>query len=269
MADNNKNAAKNAARAAAELKKQKKKKWCPIIAPAMFNNKVIGESLLDDASMLMNRHITVNMMQLNGDMKRQNVSIMFKVTDVKEGKGLTDAVKYEISSSSLRRLAKRDKDKLSDSFVVKTADDKLVRIKPLMITNNLTKGSVSAALIKDCRAVCKELVNKIKFEQLISDLVMNKFQREVKELLHKTYPLRTFEVRMLSIETRKKKESIEEEELLKMKQLKEQKRKEKLEESEIEEPSKKQEDASLMDEEIEGSQEENSEDDAQEYSEEE
>lgn len=271
MADNNKNAAKNAARAAAELKKQKKKKWCPIIAPNIFNNKVIGESLLDDASMLMNRHVTVNMMQLSGDMKRQNVSIMFKVTDVKEGKGLTDAVKYEISSSSLRRLAKRDKDKLSDSFVVKTADEKLVRIKPLMITNNLTKGSVSAALIKDCRAVCKELVNKIKFEQLISDLVMNKFQKEVKEILHKTYPLRTFEVRMLSIETRKKKESIEEEELLKMKQLKEQKQKEKQEESEIEEPSKKQEDESeeesLVDEDIEDSQEDS--DDQEDDSEEE
>ena len=233
MADNNRNAAKNAARAAAEAKKQKKKKWCPIVAPAMFNNKVIGESLLDDASMLMNRHITANMMQLNGDMKRQNVSIMFKVVDVQEGKGLTQAVKYEISSSSLRRLAKRDKDKLSDSFVVKTADEKLVRIKPLMITNNLTKGSVSAALMKDCRAACKELVNKLNFEQLLGDLVMNKFQREVKEILHKTYPLRTFEVRMLSIETRKKKESIEEEELLKMKQEKELKKKEKMEESEI------------------------------------
>lgn len=269
MAENNRNAAKNAARAAAELKKQKKKKWCPIIAPAIFNNKVIGESLLDDASMLMNRHVTVNMMQLTGDMKRQNVSIMFKVTDVKEGKGFTDAVKYEISASSLRRLAKRDKDKLSDSFVVKTSDGKLVRIKPLMITNNLTKGSVSAALIKDCRAICKELINKTTFEQLISDLVMNKFQKEVKDLLHKTYPLRTFEVRMLSIETRKKKESIEEEELLKMKRLREQKQKEKLEESEIEEPSKKNdsEDESLVDEDIEGSQEKDPEDDIQENSE--
>lgn len=270
MADNNRNAAKNAARAAAEAKKQKKKKWCPIIAPAMFNNKVIGESLLDDASMLMNRHITVNMMQLNGDMKRQNVSIMFKVTDVKEGKGLTEAVKYEISSSSLRRLAKRDKDKLSDSFVVKTSDGKLVRIKPLMITNNLTKGSVSAALIRDCRAACKELVNKLPFEQLIGDLVQNKFQKEVKEMLHKTYPLRTLEVRMLSLETRKKKESIEEEELLKMKQLKELKQKEKLEESEIEEPSKTSEDSDLDDESVDNSQDEDTQaDDSEEQTEEE
>ncbi|MGV8150633.1 MAG: hypothetical protein ACP5NV_02795 [Candidatus Woesearchaeota archaeon] len=238
MAEDNRQAAKNAARAAAELKKQKKRKWCPIVAPEMFNSRQIGESLLDDASMLMNRHITANMMQLTGDMKRQNISIMFKVVDIKEGKALTAPVKFEISPSSLRRLAKRDKDKLSDSFVVKTADDILVRIKPLMITNNQAKGSVRAALVKNCRAATKELVNKIKFEQLIMDLVTNKFQKELKEKLHKTYPLRILEVKTLAIEKRKKKESVEEEELLKLKKLQELKDLEKLEESEVEEKQK-------------------------------
>lgn len=235
MADDNRQAAKNAARAAADLKKQKKKKWCPIVAPEMFSNKVIGESLLDDASMLMNRYVTVNMMQLLGDMKKQNMSVMFKVNDIKDGKALTVPVKFELSSSGLRRLAKREKDKISDSFVIKTEDNILVRIKPVMITNNLTKGSVRSALIKTCRAVCKEIINKTKFEHLIGDLIAYSFQKEVRELMHKTYPLRNFEIKVLSIETRKKKESVEEEELLKMKRLKELKEQEKLEESEVEE----------------------------------
>lgn len=245
MVDDNKQAAKNAAKAAADLKKQKKKKWCPIVAPAMFQNRIIGESLLDDASMLMNRHITANMMQLTGDMKRQNINIMFKVNDVKEGKGLTIPVKFEISSSSLRRFAKREKDKLTDSFVVKTSDNILVRIKPLMITNNATKGSIQSALIRNCRAICKELVNNSSFEQLITDLVMYRFQKQVKEMIHKTYPLRTFEVRVLQIENKKKKESVEEEEILKLKKQNDLKEQEKLDESEIEEkPAEKSEEFS-------------------------
>jgi ribosomal protein S3AE len=214
---NNKTAAKNAAKSAAELKKQKKKKWCPIVAPEIFQNKIIGESLLDDASMLMNRTVTANMMQLTGDVKRQNINIMFRVKDVKEGKGFTEAVKFEISPSSLRRLAKREKEKLTDSFVVKTADGKLVRIKPLMITNNATTGSVTADLIKKCRVVCKEMINKMKFDQIMMELVSYKFQKDVRDALHRTYPLRSFDVRMLSIETKKKKETVEEEMLLKLK----------------------------------------------------
>jgi ribosomal protein S3AE len=237
---NNKQAAKNAAKSAADLKKQKKKKWCPIVAPEMFNNRVIGESLLDDASQLMGKAITVNMMQLTGDMKKQNMNIMFKVIDVKEGKGITQAVRFELSPSSIRRLAKREKDKLSDSFVVKTEDGKLVRIKPVMITNNLTKGSVSASLIRTCRAICKEFVNKMKLDNLMSDLVSYKFQKDVRDALHITYPLRSFDVRVLALETKKKKESVEEEELLKIKRQRELAEAEKKEAEEAEQKSQDQ-----------------------------
>ncbi len=208
MADDNKQAAKNAAKAAADLKKQKKKKWCTIVAPDMFQNRVIGETLLDDSSMLMNRTVTVNMMQLNNDMKRQHVNVMFKVVEVKEGKGLTQAVKFEISSSSLKRLAKREKDKRTDSFVIKTAVDKLVRIKPLMITNNMAKGSVLAALIQSCRAICKDRINKMPFDAAITALITGALQKDIRDNLHKTYPLRTFEIRMFELERKKRKETV-------------------------------------------------------------
>jgi len=249
MADDNKTAAKNAAKAAADIKKQKKKKWCPIVAPELFNNHVIGESLVDDASLLMGKAITANMMQLTGDMKKQNVNLMFKVIDVKEGKGLTQLVKYELSPSSLKRLAKREKDKLSDSFVVKTADGKLVRIKPIMITNNQTKGSTLAALIKNCRAVCKEIVNHSPFDQLIVDLVEYKFQKQVRDALHQTYPLRNLEIRSFAIETKKKKETVEEELLERMKQQQKKKDQEKADASEEETP-KQQDENSETDEPI-------------------
>jgi ribosomal protein S3AE len=231
----NKQAAKNAAKSSAELKKQKKKKWCPIITPEAFGSRVIGESLLDDASQLMKRTVTVNMMQLSGDMKKQNLNIMFKVVDVKDGKGFTEAVRFEMSPSSVKRLAKRERDKISDSFVVKTADEKLVRIKPLLITNNLTKGSVAAALVKNCRAAVKEKINRTMLDQLIIEMVDYKFQKEMRDTMHTTYPLRTFEVRMLSIETKKKKETVEEELIQKLKKQQEQKEAEQKEQQEEQE----------------------------------
>lgn len=253
----NKTAAKNAAKAAADLKKQKKKRWFPMVAPETFQSRVIGEILLDDSSQLMNRTVKVNMMQLMGDMKKQNMNVMFKVTDVKEGKGYAQAVKFEVSAFSLKRLAKREKDKLSDSFVVKTGDGKLVRIKTVMVTNAITNGAVQATLVKTCRAVCKEIVNKIKFEQLIVDLVTYKFQKDARDALHKVYPLRNFDVKMLSLENKKKKETVEEEMIMKLKKEKEKKLAEKAEEQEEKEKHQDQ------DTETEGS-EETSEDNAEE-----
>jgi len=241
---NNKNAAKNAAKAAADLKRQKKKKWIPILAPEMFQNKYIGEVLLEDASALMKRTVKVNMMQLLGDMKKQNVNVMFRVIDIKEGKGITRAEKFEISAFSLKRLAKREKDKLSDSFVVKTADGKLVRIKPVMVTNNMTNGAVLAALIQTCRAVCKEIVNKTKFDQLILDLVTYKFQKDVRDTLHRVYPLRNFDIRMLELETKKKNETVEEEMIMKLRKEQELKDKERAEEEREDQSSEEKSDDS-------------------------
>jgi len=238
----NKTAAKNAAKAAQDLKKAKKKKWFPIIAPESFQSKVIGEVLLEDASVLMHRAVKVNMMQLMGDMKKQNVNVMFRVNDVKDGKAYTEAVKFEVSAFSLKRLAKREKDKLSDSFVIKTADGKLVRLKSVMITNAMTNGAVLATLIKTCRAVCKELINKIKFEDLIIDLVTYKFQKEVRESLHKVYPLRNFDIKMLALETKKKKETVEEEMLMKLKKENDKKLAEKAEEEEAQKSKSSQSD---------------------------
>ncbi|MGV8086487.1 MAG: hypothetical protein ACP5N1_02560 [Candidatus Woesearchaeota archaeon] len=232
MAEDNKQAAKNAAKAAQDLKRQKKKKWFPLVAPETFQSKVIGEVLLEDASVLMNRTVKVNMMQLMNDMKKQNVNVMFRVYDVKDGKAFTKAVKFEVSAFSLKRLAKREKDKLSDSFVVKTLDDKLVRIKTVMITNAMTNGAVQAALIQSCRAVCKEIINKVNFEQLIIDLVVYKFQKEIRESLHKVYPLRNFDIKVFELETKKKKETVEEEMLMKLKKEKDKKLAEKAEEAE-------------------------------------
>jgi len=248
MAEDNKQAAKNAAKAAADSKKAKKKKWFPIIAPEAFQNKVIGEVLLEDASVLIHRTVTVNMMQLMGDMKKQSVNVMFKVNDVKDGKAYTQAVKFEISAFSMKRLAKREKDKLSDSFVIKTQDGKLVRLKSVMITNAMTNGAVLASLIKTCRAVCKELVNKIKFEQLIIDMVTYKFQKEVREMLHKVYPLRNFDIRVLELETKKKKETVEEEMLMKLKKEQDKKLQEKAEAAEQETKGQHSEDKDTEDE---------------------
>jgi len=260
MAEDNKQAAKNAAKAAQDSKKAKKKKWFPIIAPESFQSKIIGEVLLEDASVLMNRSVKVNMMQLMGDMKKQNVNVMFRVNDVKDGKAFTQAVKFEVSAFSLKRLAKREKDKLSDSFVIKTADGKLVRLKSVMITNAMTNGAVLATLIKTCRAVCKELINKIKFEQLIIDLVTYKFQKEVRESLHKVYPLRNFDIKMLALETKKKKETVEEEMLMKLKKEKDKKLAEKAEEEEAQKSKGQQSDKEEeTDEETQADSEENSE----------
>jgi len=45
----------------------KKKKWVPIQAPKLFNEQIIGESLVGEAQELVGRRATVSLMTLTGD----------------------------------------------------------------------------------------------------------------------------------------------------------------------------------------------------------
>jgi small subunit ribosomal protein S3Ae len=184
-------------------KKVKKKKWFPIIAPKLFNEKVLGECLLTDSELMKGRHITLNMMNITGDPKKQSTNLQFLIRNVIDGKGMTELVKYEMSNSFVKRLIRRGKNKVDDSFLTKTMDGKVVRVKPLAITLKNTNKSVLSSLRLELRKVIKEKFSKLTFSQIIESLIQYKLQRELKTSVVKIYPLRTCEIRSFSTNIRK------------------------------------------------------------------
>ena len=94
--------------------KKKKKIWIKIIAPKEFNDVEIGESLVTDASDLLNRTVIANLMMLTGDMKKQNVKIKFIIKEVKEDTAIADIYGYQIVKSYARRIIGDIKSRIED-----------------------------------------------------------------------------------------------------------------------------------------------------------
>ncbi len=166
-----------------------KKKWYPIVSPQEFRNVVIGETMSTDPKLLLGRRVKVNYMFLANDAKRQGANITLKITEIKEDKAITQLVKYEMLGSYMRRLVKKNKDKIADSFVCKTKDGVTVRIKPMFITRNRVKSGVLAQLIKKTRSLVTDEVRKLDFKDLINALTSAKLQKGLKHALVKIYPL--------------------------------------------------------------------------------
>ena len=57
--------------------KVKKKIWYKVIAPKIFAQKEIGESYLSDPAKAVGRKLSVNLKELTGNIKSQNVYIGF------------------------------------------------------------------------------------------------------------------------------------------------------------------------------------------------
>jgi len=172
-----------------KLLKGKKKHWCQILAPRVFNNAVLGESLVSNAELLIGKKIKINLMNLTRDPKKSNVNLNFIVESIKE---------------AIKRLVKKGRNKIELSFLCSTSDNKTVRIKPFAVTRGMAKGAVLASLRKGITGELAKFVNRVTFEELLNQIMFHKLQMGLKKQLKKVYPIRNFEIKSLKIEERKK-----------------------------------------------------------------
>jgi len=176
-----------------------KKSWHHIVAPPMFKDMVLGETTVYEPSQMIGKRIEFNLMNLTGDIKRQNINLTFQVTDVKDGKGITSVMAYTMIPGSVKRLVRRRSDRVDLSFACETADNKVVRIKPLVVTRGNTTSVIQRKLHHYAMDYVLRQVKRLTFEQLLNELVTYKFQSEMRAKLAKVYPLKSSEVRSLSI----------------------------------------------------------------------
>lgn len=177
-----------------------KRKWYPIYAPTMFNNQVLGETFVWETETIPNKHLTINLMTLTGNPKKQNYNVFFKVVDIKDGKGVTKTLGLEMQHSSVKRLARRGRSKVADSFLVKTKKDEYVRIKPIIMTRSRADNDVQSALRMKCRPLLRELIKKYNFETVVNDIINMRLQRHIKQQLDEIFPVRSVDIRYLKYE---------------------------------------------------------------------
>ena len=231
--------------------KIKKKNWHTILAPKIFRNVVLGETLIAESKSALNKTITQNLTNLTYDIKKQNVNIKFIVDKVEGNKAYTSIIGYSMIPASIKRLTRRRSKKIELSFVCTTSDNKKIRVKPLIFARSLTKGSVTSKLNKTIIEYLTRTISKMTFDNLINDLINHKLQSSLRERLKKIYPLRIVEIKSMEIEKEKKpleekkvekieeKKEIKEEKVEKKEEVKEKPKVEKKEEKVKEEEEKK------------------------------
>jgi len=186
-----------------------KKEWYPILAPKIFQNAVLGETPVYDPQQMIGKGITTNLMNLTNDVKRQNININFKVVDVQNGKAITNVVGYYMAQSSIRRMIRRNIEKIVMSFPCKTSDNKNLQVKPLLITRSATTNSVATKMRKNAQDFLVKYIGAISYENLINDLVNHNLQNSLRKVLNKIYPLRVCEIKSMEIVSLEKKVEVE------------------------------------------------------------
>ena len=177
----------------------KKKRWYKLIAPALFNNEVLGESPALDADVVEKRTITANLMTLTRDMKKQHVDVTFEVNKIQGDSAFTEMKRYEINPTFIKRSVRRNRSRVDDSFAAITIDGWKLQVKPFLLTRFSTPKSITTALRKKTRDFIIRAIAKNTRDTILHDVISMKLQRLLRDAVKNIYNLRSCEIRVLDV----------------------------------------------------------------------
>src|SRR3989344_6330689 len=169
--------------------KKKKKKWVTIYASSEFNNIDIGETLVVEQNEVLGKTLEVNLADLTNDIKKQNILLTFAANKIQDQKVVCDIIGYELSPSYVKRVIKRARSKIEDSFLCSTKDDVKVRLKPVILTRSKAKGSILTLLRHKSKDYFVNNVKKQTYNEILADIMSHNLQKGLKEELKKIYPV--------------------------------------------------------------------------------
>ncbi|PIN74932.1 hypothetical protein COV18_05345 [Candidatus Woesearchaeota archaeon CG10_big_fil_rev_8_21_14_0_10_37_12] len=176
-----------------------KKKWYPIQAPKLFNEQLVGETYAAAPEDSIGKKVTVSMMNLTGEPQKQNTNVTFKIISVKDNILHTEFIGWNIIPSALKRLVRRNREKIDDSFIVQSADKQYVRIKPLAITRGKTTGSILTIMRKLQRAYLAHMISQAQTENFLKEVLQKKVQQTISQVLRKIHPVFDVQIRQIEL----------------------------------------------------------------------
>ncbi|MEO2154292.1 MAG: hypothetical protein ABGW69_00620 [Nanoarchaeota archaeon] len=187
------------ARKVATKVKKKKKTWIKILAPPIFDNKEIGETLVLEPEDALNRVVEVYLFNLTMNPRHQEGKMAFKITEIRGDEALTKIIGYEMINAFVKRIVKKRTDRVDVSEVYLTKDREVVRVKPLVITASNTSYSVRKAIRHTMSEFIKEKLENLTYEGFIKEFISGKLERELFDRVSKIYPVKYAKIRKFEL----------------------------------------------------------------------
>ena len=189
-------ASKGRSRSAARKLKDKwrSKQWYSIIAPDIFDRKVIGQTPCDEVQKLTGRNVEVSLQNLTGNYRQSHIKLRCKITSVSGLNANTIFMGHHLTTEYTKRLVQRRKSKMNGIMDVVTKDGGKVRVKLLLTTNRRVNSSKQSLIVKTVNNFVVRYARNKLFSQLISDILSNTLSIQVFRYVKPVYPLKRVEV---------------------------------------------------------------------------
>jgi ribosomal protein S3AE len=179
------------------MEKKKAKVWYKVIAPPAFDSREIGEVVCVEEPTLMNRIISVSLMDISGKMSQANIytSLKFRIKEIKGTNAYTELIGHELAPGYIRTLARRRKSILHTVRDIPTKDDKVVRVKLISVTRDRVSETMRKNLRVAIETELTEATANSTYYELMQDVLFGKLSTKVFNKLKQITPMSRVEFR--------------------------------------------------------------------------
>jgi small subunit ribosomal protein S3Ae len=177
---------------------EKKKEWYNVIAPRLFDEKVIAEIPASEEKALIGRRIDIRLDELTGDFSQAYTYANFKIVRVDGKKAYTELVGLETSRTYISTLVRKRKSLIEDNAKI-AVDGKNIVIKYVIFFDTKVSSSAETAARKAIADEFGKISKGTTIENLIKGIIAKKIQKDLTAQLKKIAPIRRFEIRKVEI----------------------------------------------------------------------
>ena len=193
-------ARKMSAKARAEARKQrdkwKSKRWYTIRAPRFpWDFKNIGETLGESDEHILGRVYSMTLQEFNGDFTKMHILLKFKVASCVGQDAITQFIGHEHQNDHIRRQVRRYRGKVDAVVDVVTKDGFLIRMKPMVITQNRIKTSVKQSIREKASETIRTTAAKTTYADLQKLMLSGELEESITNFVKVIYPTKTCIIR--------------------------------------------------------------------------
>ncbi len=172
----------------------KEKSWYTIKTPVNFEDKEIGETPAKDPELLIGRGVEVTMRELTGDFSKQYIKLRFEIDNVAGTVANTKFTGHKTTTDYVRSMIRRGTSRIDASAIVKTKDDRKLKLQVLAVTIRRAKSSQQRFMRKTIEDLLIEAAAERSFDDLVKVCVNGKLASEIYHNAKKIYPLKRVEI---------------------------------------------------------------------------
>ena len=181
------------------IKKSKTKQWFSVIAPKVFNERELAQTMAIDADSIINRRISVNLIEITNDFSKYYMKFFFKIKKVDGEKAFTEFDGSECMRDYISRMVVRRVRRVDTVQKLTTKDGRKIIVKGLVVLSRKIKANIAKAVRVKVEAMVRSEVENSGFDEFIEKIISDELKNKILKEGRKIYPIRNFEVRKTEV----------------------------------------------------------------------